>query len=136
MNKKSIGKTLYISTLLLALVTFIVLRIVVGKMENVTADEVIRFNEGVKFLSLATILSLGVLLREILVTDFVRKIIVLKVVVYLLINVSGIVLFFITDSVALMTVLGYISFGLLIFLLVPTNKFNKNSSEIKNKESK
>lgn len=125
MDSKKFGKYFYFGSLILAVVAFIVGRVLLTNQENLEQELYIRYSNLIQFAIFGIIVPIGVIVREYLLLPYLKNFMTAKVIIYSLVSIGGLVLFFAVPTVSVSSVLIYVSYAALIFILVPTNAFRK-----------
>jgi hypothetical protein len=127
MEKQKFGRVFYITCLILAVIVFVIGRLLLPK-EVVDQEEYFRPSDLNKFFVFGFIIPIGVIVREFLLLPYVRKIMILKVVISSLIFVGGLLIFFLLPTVS-SAIIVYLAYGSLILLLIPSTSFKKGQKE-------
>jgi len=127
MDKQKFGKIFYISSLILAIIVFIIGRILLPDAV-IDEDEYFRPSDLNKFIVFGFIIPIGILVREFLMLPYVKKIMILKVIVFSLIFIGGFVIYFVFPTVS-SSIIVYLAYASLIFMLVPSNSLRKIDKE-------
>lgn len=128
MDKNKFAKRFYIATLILALGLFILGRYALPK-DILSEVDYARYSNLILFGIFGFVLPIGIMVREILIIPYVKKIMITKIIVFILVVIVGVSLFFLVPTVTVSSVVLYLSYGSLIFILVPSNTYRKSSQE-------
>lgn len=128
MDKNKFAKRFYIATLILALGLFILGRYALPK-DTLSEVDYARYSNLILFGIFGFVLPIGIMVREILIIPYVKKIMITKIIVFILVVIVGVSLFFLVPTVTVSSVVLYLSYGSLIFILVPSNTYRKSSQE-------
>lgn len=128
MDKIKFAKRFYIASLILALGLFILGRYVLPK-DTLSDVDYARYSNLILFGIFGIVLPIGVMVREFLLTPYVKKIMTAKIIVFSLVVIAGVVLFFLVPTVTVSSVVLYLSYGSLIFILVPSITYRKSNQD-------
>lgn len=127
MDKQKFGRLFYITCLILAVIVFVAGRLLLPKAV-VNEEDYFRLSDLNKFFVFGFIIPVGVIVREFLLLPYVRKIMIIKIIVASLIFVSGLVIFFALSTVS-SSIIVYLSYGSLVLILIPSTSFKKFETE-------
>lgn len=132
MDKEKIAKYFYTITLIISLIVFIFGRNLIGSAEDLGEENHARYSNLIYFLVFGFFLPLGVLVRELLMREEFKankKVMIIKVIVFVLVLAIGLTLFFLLPTANVSQLILYLSYGSLIFIIVPSNAYNRKKQD-------
>lgn len=127
MTKEKYGKSIYIGSLIVAVLIFVVGKILLQKY-NMTETNYIRYQNLLLFGIFGFILPLGIMAREFFLLKYNKKIMVFKLVMFIVILIGGLFLFYIVPTISMSSIILYFSYGSIILILIPSNSYYKNKN--------
>src|SRR5690554_1050464 len=98
MDKEKFGKQFYMASLVLALIVFIGVRVILPK-DKLIEETYIRYSNLINFSVFALIFPIGTIVREFYLLNYIKSIMIAKIIVFGLVLVVGLVLFFALPTV-------------------------------------
>ena len=126
MDKNKFAKRFYIASLIIALGFFILGRFILPK-DTLSDVDYARYSNLILFGIFGFVLPIGIMVREFLITPYVKRIMIIKVVIFSLVVIAGVVLFLLAPTVMGSSIILYLSYGSLIFILIPSSNFKKSN---------
>src|SRR5690606_22707421 len=99
-------------------------RVILPK-DKLIEETYIRYSNLINFSVFALIFPIGTIVREFYLLNYIKSIMIAKIIVFGLVLVVGLVLFFALPTVAISNLILYLSYGSLIFILIPSFAFRK-----------
>ncbi|HHX00081.1 MAG TPA: hypothetical protein GX740_02105 [Acholeplasmataceae bacterium] len=125
MNLEKFGKTFYIGSLVATIIIFVAGSAIIKNIPNLAEETAIRYWNFTQYIVFGVVIPIGVIVREFILLAHVKKFMFFKLFIYSIQLVALPILFFVIPTVTMSRVILYLSYGVVILAIIPTQVFKK-----------